>query len=952
LGWVAEPVLFITYQVNSATPFNTDTPLNLAAQVGQKITQLNGGGLTLNPPPTNAGNDAGVDGTLHVVQPSGELFFANQTVQAGTTFTEPLQLTAGPTSLTITAADTAMLFDPTVLQITNVTNAGGLLGSFSLTDNIDNTNGSLRVGLSSSGSASLGAGASGTVLFVTFQVNGSAAGSTVANLAAQVGQKITQLNGGGIVLNPSPLNTAGNGQATNNPDPTDGLITVNAAPTNQPPIDTLPGAQQVLSGANLVFSTANGNAITVDDIPLPEVDPITAISENTSNVVTVTANNNFMQGRTVQITGVSVAGYNGAFTITAANSTSFTYTDSAASNLASASSGTATSQVKLHETGNEVTTLSVAHGTLKPGGNVPGTVSVSGSGTGTLQLIGPVVDITTALNGLTYASPSTFSGGDTLTVSTNDQGNSGAGGAMSDSRSVQLTDVRLFINEVFVNPPDPNNVTSDPVAQYVEIRSSAPNFTLPSGTYLIGVNGQNPLGSLPNNPSSSLGLVQDVFDMSGKQTGSNGVLVIMETGNSYTTDAAGTKLINTGTAAGFGNGGSSTTVGHTGLTNDLQTGSSSYFLLQASTNAPVAGSTDIDAANNGTINGGATASWNIQDSVGFTDELNTDATNVDRAYAALNFLDANGSGQGINNAISLTGLSGSPNYLARNANSTGSNGTAANPDWLASVAQDNSAATADNNFILGFANPSTGTGNNADTSLAGFGGHALSNVGGLNFFLASIKSMVINDGNAQRSQITGQTVNFTSPVSFNQSDLANIFKVKDGSGNFLTLAFTVTGTLTGGVFTNVTSVRITYAATSVDSYTLGRALVNSAGTALNGGSRQALNDGNYSLLVNGGLMTDVLGQHADAAGSGVAGSTATIEFYRLYGDFNGDRAVDYVDQNQIRQAVAGGANATGTTAQKNLYNKYSFFDYDGNGLIDANDFNNQFVPRRGTVLNP
>jgi hypothetical protein len=516
---------------------------------------------------------------------------------------------------------------------------------------------------------------------------------------------------------------------------------------------------------------------------------------------------------------------------------------------------------------------------------------------------------------------------------------------MTDAHSVAITDVRLFINEVFINPPDPNNVTADPVAQYVEIRSSVPNFTLPAGTYLIGVNGQNPGGTNPNNPTASLGLVQDVFDVSGKQTGTNGVLAILETGNSYATggvlDAAGTTLTNTGTAAGFGSGASSS-VGHTGLSNDLQTGSASYFLLQASSNAPVAGTTDIDTANNGTINGGATSTWNIQDSIGFTDENNVSTAALDAAYASLNFLDANGTGHGINTSISLTGLSGSPSYLGRNANSTGSNGTAANPDWLASVVQDNSGGTADNNFVLGTLNP-------ADTSLAGFGGRKLGNVSGLNFFAVTVKSMVINDGQAQRSQITGQTINFTAPVSFLQSDLPNIFKIKDASNNQLSLLFTVTGTLTGGTFTNVTRVVITYASTSVDSFTLGRAIVTPSNGTINGGSRQALNDGNYFLTIDGSKMTDALGFHVDAAGSGIFGSVSTIEFYRLFGDTNGDRTVDYLDQNVIRQA--NGANATGTGTALTNWRKWCYLDFDGNGLIDINDFN-QFLLRRGTTLNP
>jgi hypothetical protein len=945
-----QPVIFITFMVKGTAQIGSSTPLNLAAQVGNTVTNLNGGALTLTPAPTNSGNDAGVDGTLNVVAQSAKEFLPNTTVTAGSTFVEQLSVTAGPVPITVTSADSAILFDPNVLQITNVTNAGGLLNGFSETDNIDNTNGSYRVVQSTAGNgASLNANQSGTLVFITFQVNGNAAGNTIANLAAQVGTTVTNLNGGAITLSPVPTNA--------NTDAVDGTISVIAAPTNQPPFDNVPGPQKVLSGGNLVFSGANLNAITVSDHALPTFYSITNATESSTTVtITTSSNPGYAVGQSVRVQGITTSGYNGVWTVTAVNAPSggpYTFTYTAATGLTTpavlGTSPTTSSVVGPMETGNEQTTLSVAHGTLTKGATVPGTVTVTGNGTATLQLTGPVTDITTALNGLTYVSTAGFSGGDTLTVSTNDQGNSGAGGAMTDSHSVGITDVRLFINEVNISPPDPNNLTADPVAQYLEIRSSVPSFTLPAGTYLIGANGQNPTGSFPNNPTAALGLVQDEFDLSSKQTGTNGILTILETGNSYATggvlDAAGTTLTNTGSAAGFGNGASSS-VGHTGLSNDLQTGSATYFLLQASTGAPVAGTTTIDSAGNGTINGGATATWNIQDSVGFTDSVNTSA-NVDHGYGAINFVDSHGTGAAIGTTISMTptAADGTINYLARNANSTGSNGTAANPDWIGGVVVDASGGTADNNFNLGS--------NAGDTSLAAFGGRRLNNVSGLNFFLASVKSMVVNDGQAQRSQVTGTTVNFTLVngvgVSFLQSDLPNIFKVHDAANSQLTLNFTVTGTLTAGTYTNVSRVVITYATTSVDTYTLGRAIVTPSGGAINGGSTQALNDGNYFLTIDGSKMTDTLGAQVDAAGLGTAGSMATIEFYRLFGDFNGDRTVDYIDQNQFRQA--NGGNATGTAAQIAQWRKYSYFDYDGNGLINGTDFT-QFLNRRGTTLAP
>ena len=66
---------------------------------------------------------------------------------------------------------------------------------------------------------------------------------------------------------------------------------------------------------------------------------ITAATES-GNTVTITATNQFRAGQGVQISGVGVAGYNGAFIITQANSTSFQYTNSI-TGLAPSSGGNA-----------------------------------------------------------------------------------------------------------------------------------------------------------------------------------------------------------------------------------------------------------------------------------------------------------------------------------------------------------------------------------------------------------------------------------------------------------------------------------------------------------------------------------------------------------------------------------------------------------------------------------
>ncbi|RQM72858.1 retention module-containing protein [Aeromonas jandaei] len=77
-------------------------------------------------------------------------------------------------------------------------------------------------------------------------------------------------------------------------------------------------------------------------------------------------------------------------------------------------------------------TLSVEHGTLTlPAGSG---VTVGGNGTGSLVLTGTLADLNALLSGgVTYQGNSDFYGNDALTMVTNDQGNTGSGGALSDT---------------------------------------------------------------------------------------------------------------------------------------------------------------------------------------------------------------------------------------------------------------------------------------------------------------------------------------------------------------------------------------------------------------------------------------------------------------------------------------------------------------------------------------
>jgi hypothetical protein len=86
--------------------------------------------------------------------------------------------------------------------------------------------------------------------------------------------------------------------------------------------------------------------------------------------------------------------------------------------------------------GNETVTLTVTGGTLALG-STAGLTSFTNNAA-SITLTGTVANVNAAMNGLTYTGNLNFNGTDTLVVSTNDNGNTGAGGPKIDSDNVTI----------------------------------------------------------------------------------------------------------------------------------------------------------------------------------------------------------------------------------------------------------------------------------------------------------------------------------------------------------------------------------------------------------------------------------------------------------------------------------------------------------------------------------
>src|SRR6266568_1308730 len=114
----------------------------------------------------------------------------------------------------------------------------------------------------------------------------------------------------------------------------------------------------------------------------------------------------------------------------------------------------------------------------------------------------------------------------------------GAGAARSE----------LLINEVLFNPPG-----SDPPNQYIELRGT-PNLILSTGTYFVSVEGDT-----NKNP----GTIKNVFDLSGRVLGGNGLLVLLQKSSLFAPNTNATILMNTGGGPGWGSG-SGSSIGQKG----------------------------------------------------------------------------------------------------------------------------------------------------------------------------------------------------------------------------------------------------------------------------------------------------------------------------------------------------------------------------------------------------
>jgi hypothetical protein len=314
--------------------------------------------------------------------------------------------------------------------------------------------------------------------------------------------------------------------------------------------------------------------------------------------------------------------------------------------------------------------LSATNGTLKLS-STAGLSFSAGDGVddASMSFDGTIPAINAALNGMTFTPNQGFNGAAGIEILTSDQGKTGSGGVKTDDDTIQITVdplAAIYLNEVAFIPD------SSGQNQYLEFRG-APDSVIPAGTYFVVIDGA----------STHLGAVKTLINLSGLSFGSNGFLVLLQNGNSYSSAAGATVLSGIGADladAGFGGLPGNIYQAAGGVTS-IENGSATFMLIQTGV-APALGD-KIDTNDDGVADGSVYSGWSVRDSVG-----HVDGDSGDHGYGLINY-STSGSSSSSGAVVPINFVS---SYLGRRGDTSG----AAASDWVAS----SSLAGAAPNFAL------------------------------------------------------------------------------------------------------------------------------------------------------------------------------------------------------------------------------------------------------------
>jgi large repetitive protein len=468
-------------------------------------------------------------------------------------------------------------------------------------------------------------------------------------------------------------------------DQSPNTVTINVNAVNDAPVNSVPAAaQNVNEEGNLVFSSGNGNAITISDIDvgsgnetvtltvtggtlalgshagLVSFSPDHAASitltgtianvNNAMNGLTYTGNLNFNgtdtlvvstndNGNTgaggpkidsdsvvINVAAVNDAPVNGVPGLQTVNEDTNLVFSTANGNAVSISDVDAGA-------GNETVTLSVASGALTLNGTA-GLAFTVGDGTAdsTMTFSGTVAAINTALNGMGYQGNLNFNGSDTFTITTNDNGNTGSGGALSDTDSFTIN-VTAVNDAPVVTAGHTLNYTENQAATAIDTAltvSDVDSANLASATVQISagyVNGEDVL-AFTNTPNitGSFNAATGTLTLTGSdsvanyQTALRSVTYVNTSDNPSGADRTVTITANDGAL----NSAAATDTIHVTPVNDAPVVTAGHVLNYTENQAataidPAIAVSDVDSANLASATVQITANYvNGEDVLGFT----------------------------------------------------------------------------------------------------------------------------------------------------------------------------------------------------------------------------------------------------------------------------------------------------------------------------------------------
>ncbi len=427
-------------------------------------------------------------------------------------------------ALTITAVNDAPVNHMPASQTAtggSVLNLGSGVGTAISVSDIDAGNSPLRVTLS----ASVGTLTLATTAGLTFISGDGNADSSMVFEGTQTAintaldgmdynPPLLLLGNANIDITTSDKGATGAGGAKTDSD----TLIVGVSPANQPPVNSVPGAQTMVEDGNLVFSSTGGNGISIDDpdsgsglirVTLTASTGLLSLA-NTGGLTFLTGNgnadpvvsfratladvNNALEG----LVYIPPADYSGNATIQlvandqgnsgagGAKTDTDTVTiavsavnDQPVIQLPGAGQTVNEDVVKTFSSGNgnliSITdvdaasgtmhaTLSVTNGVLTLSG-IAGLTFISGDGTddSLLDFTGTRAAINTALNGLRFTPTADFYGTATLSIVANDQGNTGQGAGVDVSDSMNITVNSVNDAPIIATPSSPSGTEDTPI---------------------------------------------------------------------------------------------------------------------------------------------------------------------------------------------------------------------------------------------------------------------------------------------------------------------------------------------------------------------------------------------------------------------------------------------------------------------------------------------------------